>query len=896
MTRRLLLASSLLLFACGREGEDTALADASLPGTADDAGVDASTGAADGSVVDAGEDAAVDAGDDAGTDAGDGATPPGECGDAEVDSRPCGLNARGVEARSCNEGTWSEWSACVDPDECVDAELDQRVCGVEQHGSASRTCTDGAWSEWSACDDPDVCVDGAQQEQACGLNQRGVTTRSCVASRWTAWSSCVDSDECLDASRGERACGLNGRGTTARTCAAGAWGQWSTCADPDACTDGRSERQACGLNQRGQATRTCVQGHFGEWSACEDTDVCVDRSDESMACGLNRRGRTTRSCDAGQWQAWSACADPDECSDGAAEAVRCGLNQRGQATRSCDAGHWSVWSSCVDSDECVDEAWAEEPCGLNLRGRTQRSCDGGAWGEWSSCIDPDVCVDGETDDLRCGLNGRGTQRRSCVDGAWGSPSACVDPDECTDGRLRNVACGTDDSGTATETCQNGSWTETMSCSCAWGLTMDCAGRCVGAPARLHVRAAASGCEDGRSWATAFSSLSSALAGGAHEVWVAEGTYHPGPQGAAPTSTFRVDRPIWLIGGFAGDETAIEERDIAAHPTVLDGDLDRDLVVDRENAFHVVMVSAGARIDGFTIRHGYASRSDSHEPGSRDGYGGGMFIDSASPTIENCRFEANQSVYTGGGMYIRGASTARVVRSVFERNRAVIQVIANGGAQGNGGAMGMDQWPAQEDDASKPTIAGCDFIANVADGDGGAMSIGRSSALIVNNVFRDNAARDGGGGAIRMFFESEPAIAHCTFAGNRATSSGGALYGWYGVWATVSNSIFWDNGSTPVLAAQSNNAPRSRITVTNSIVQGGYTGTGNRTTDPLLDGALRPTATSPALNAGASSLPLDAADLDRDGDTSEPLPIDHDGAPRTQGAAPDMGAFEVSGPR
>jgi Dockerin type I domain len=54
-----------------------------------------------------------------------------------------------------------------------------------------------------------------------------------------------------------------------------------------------------------------------------------------------------------------------------------------------------------------------------------------------------------------------------------------------------------------------------------------------------------------------------------------------------------------------------------------------------------------------------------------------------------------------------------------------------------------------------------------------------------------------------------------------------------------------------------------------------------------------TGASPALNAGSNALiPADAADLDGDGNTAEPLPFDQRGFARIFNATVDMGAFEV----
>jgi hypothetical protein len=101
------------------------------------------------------------------------------------------------------------------------------------------------------------------------------------------------------------------------------------------------------------------------------------------------------------------------------------------------------------------------------------------------------------------------------------------------------------------------------------------------------------------------------------------------------------------------------------------------------------------------------------------------------------------------------------------------------------------------------------------------------------------------------------------------------------------------------------------TVTYSCVQGGWAGQGNIDVDPMFasawGGNLRLLPGSPCIDAGDNSaLPPDTQDLDHDGDTTEPLPLDLDGNPRVvdgdgdvepwTGVAEtvDMGAYEYAG--
>ena len=113
---------------------------------------------------------------------------------------------------------------------------------------------------------------------------------------------------------------------------------------------------------------------------------------------------------------------------------------------------------------------------------------------------------------------------------------------------------------------------------------------------------------------------------------------------------------------------------------------------------------------------------------------------------------------------------------------------------------------------------------------------------------------------------------------------------------MSTSILWGNtaaGSGP----QIHDAGTGSIDVIYSNVQGDevHAGAGNINLDPLFVGGtkhvLRLQTESPCIDEGDPELPPDLADLDGDGDTAEPLPLDLAGNTRAVGTAVDMGAYE-----
>ena len=77
-------------------------------------------------------------------------------------------------------------------------------------------------------------------------------------------------------------------------------------------------------------------------------------------------------------------------------------------------------------------------------------------------------------------------------------------------------------------------------------------------ATIFVDQAATGANDGSSWADARTGLQDALATAAagDQVWIAQGVYTPGPSRFVE---FRVPSGVQLYGGFSGTENFLEER-------------------------------------------------------------------------------------------------------------------------------------------------------------------------------------------------------------------------------------------------------------------------------------------------------------------------------------------------
>ena len=283
-----------------------------------------------------------------------------------------------------------------------------------------------------------------------------------------------------------------------------------------------------------------------------------------------------------------------------------------------------------------------------------------------------------------------------------------------------------------------------------------------------------------------------------------------------------------------------------------------------------------------------------------------------PVFRDCTFERNAALDTngytsrGGAVYFysdQGADTT----PIFERCRFLANTATNGGAL----------YFSTDDSGRLPALfVRSTFAGNVAGSAGGAAFLaandgGDTNPAFVDAVFSGNRAEVVGGTLALETFDGRIAlaVASSTLASNAAPTAGA-------IWVepsgssrsrvTVQNSVLWDNGSD---AVQTASAP---TTLDHVLAEGGCPASAScasvidadpRLSDPdgpdrllgTLDDDLSLLPDSPALDAGdADLLPSDAADLDRDGDTDEPLPLDRIGSPRTVGAETDLGAFERGG--
>lgn len=273
--------------------------------------------------------------------------------------------------------------------------------------------------------------------------------------------------------------------------------------------------------------------------------------------------------------------------------------------------------------------------------------------------------------------------------------------------------------------------------------------------------------DGTSWATAFHDLHEALAAATvgDEVWLAEGIYHPAPPGGDQQIEFALPAGVAVYGGFMGLELSREERDPAAHPTILSGDLNGNdgpgFENSGDNSRCVVSMAASvdpnspSRLDGVVVSGGRnAAEGGGIRVGSRgsivlanveisDNYarggGAGALIEDADAVIEGCRFTGNAvgggSIADGGGAKVERSARLTIRDSSFDGNK-----VLNASQGGSGGAL---------------------FLQSVG------------SLVVERSDFRDNRGqRDGG--AVAMYDIGSAQFNDCIFHGNECLQLGGAI--------------------------------------------------------------------------------------------------------------------------
>ena len=283
------------------------------------------------------------------------------------------------------------------------------------------------------------------------------------------------------------------------------------------------------------------------------------------------------------------------------------------------------------------------------------------------------------------------------------------------------------------------------------------------------------------------------------------------------------------------------------------------------------------LDGFTLINGNST-----------GYGGGIYVDSSSPTIINCDVIncSTTSIY-GGGIYCRN-SNAKIVRCFISENFS----------ERDGGGISCSH-------GRSVTIDGCTVINNTAIEEGGGINIRNGTHATVSNcLITGNTAGTLGGGFYN--YSCFPNLFNCTISDNTAYESGGGVYYRSGV-TKIYGCILWGNSPNEL------HAHNSDLIINYSDVRGGSSdivledgtlnwGDGNIGADPCfvepgfwdpngtpgdanddfwIDGDYHLLEYSPCINAGDPCY------------VAGPNETDLDGRPRVLFGRIDMGVYEFN---
>ncbi len=245
-------------------------------------------------------------------------------------------------------------------------------------------------------------------------------------------------------------------------------------------------------------------------------------------------------------------------------------------------------------------------------------------------------------------------------------------------------------------------------------------------------------------------------------------------------------------------------------------------------------------------------------------GGGIYCIFSSPIISNCTISRNLADWSGGGIFsdesdptfsncMMTSNTARYGGGIYctaSTSTITDCTITWNSVISRGGGIYCF--------SCSSTISNCKITGNSAGYEGGGAYIRNTSISMTNCILTWNMADNGGG--IQCYY-TFPTLTNCTVTGNTALYAGGGIQ-CYQSFPNITNCIFWDD-SPEEIQIQCQDAP----VITYSDIQGGWEGEGNIDSDPLFvapqseDYSLQPD--SPCIDTGDPYSRLDLDDSPND---------------------------------
>ena len=287
----------------------------------------------------------------------------------------------------------------------------------------------------------------------------------------------------------------------------------------------------------------------------------------------------------------------------------------------------------------------------------------------------------------------------------------------------------------------------------------------------------------QSWANACTlqtALTSAVSG--DEIWVAAGTYKP-TTGTDRSATFQLKNGVAIYGGFAGTETARDQRNPVANLTILSGDIDNNdsqtpIITDlttvtgnTTNSYHVVTGATGATLDGFTITAGNANVNDVFVP---TGTAAGCSTSQQQSDVD----EPHLQRQLGCLLRRRDAQQEQQQSDVDERH-----LQRQLGGQRRRRDVQLEQQQSDVDERHLQRQLGCSRRRDV-------QLYCQQSDVDECHFQRQLGDNLHGGGMYN--YSSSPTLTNVTFSGNSASNSGGGMYNEVGSNPQIRNTIFWGN--------------------------------------------------------------------------------------------------------
>ena len=244
---------------------------------------------------------------------------------------------------------------------------------------------------------------------------------------------------------------------------------------------------------------------------------------------------------------------------------------------------------------------------------------------------------------------------------------------------------------------------------------------------LYVTKNGNDSNDGRSWATSYANVQTAIDAAAKvatgnrpsQVWVAEGTY------TNPGTYFQMKPNVEIYGGFAGTETELEDRTLG-NETILTVVDPNDKIYD--DVIHNTDITQSAKLDMVTVTGGKIRGINNRS--------------NASPTITNCTIADNGHI----GIENRENSSSSIINCTITNHKSggihnrdySSPIITNCTIANNSMATSNDRYGIFSINHSNPIISNCTIVNNIGTG---ILNKNNSNSTIINSIIWGNVENE-----------------------------------------------------------------------------------------------------------------------------------------------------------